>query len=116
MSCLCYFYESLTGHLRTSSIGWILIFTLLEGDADWFVLVEVLLLTLDVAIHYDAAIVTVDLTWFEADRADCKIWSDIFASSHLIWHKVLIISGVRVRSEIHQEPSHVLSTSHGSEV
>lgn len=87
-----------------------------ERVAKRLVLVVVLLLTLDVAVHNDVAVSTHDGTRLEANWADCKVWSHVVASRDLVWHHILVVLRVWVCSEVHQELSHILSATHGCEV
>lgn len=79
-------------------------------------LVEVLLLAFNIAIHDDAAIVTIDGARFETDGTDREIGTHILSRSHLVWHQVLVVSGIGICTEIHQELSNILRASHGSEM
>ena len=93
-----------------------LAFATLECRTKRFVLVKVFLLALDVAVHDDAAIVAHDMARLEAAWTDCKVRLDILAGSDLIRHQVLIVLGVWVGTQIHQEPSNILSASHSCKV
>ncbi len=78
--------------------------------------VIVFLLALDVTVHDDLTVVAVDFARFEADWTDCKVRLDIFARSHLIRNQFLIVAGVRVRAQIHQELSYILGATHCREM
>ena len=94
----------------------ILVLALLKLDADRLVLVEVLLLALDVAVHDHAAVIAVDLAGGEADGAHSEVRADIFSCGYFVWHQALVVHGVRVGSELHKELSNVLSATHGCEM
>ena len=78
--------------------------------------IEVFLLALDVAVHDDAAIIAVDLAWREADRTYGEVRAYILSCSDFIGDEILVVHCIRIGSELHEELSYILSTTHRSEV
>ena len=85
---------------------------LLELLADRLVFVVVFFLALDVAVHDNVAVIAVDLSRLEADWADSEVWLDIVACCHFVGHQVLVISRIRIRTQLHEELGNILSTTH----
>ena len=78
--------------------------------------VKVFLLTLDVVVHDHAAVVAINLTWREADRADSKVRTHVLSCSYFVGHQILIVHGIWIGSELHKELCHVLGAAHSSEM
>ena len=72
--------------------------TFLENEAQSLVVVVVLLLAFDIAVHDDMAMIASKNTWLEAYWADREIWFDIFTDSNFVGNQVLIIACIRLSS------------------
>ena len=89
---------------------------LLENEAQSLVIVVVLLLTFDIVIHDDVTVIAGNRAWLVANWTDREIWLNIFTNSNFVGHQVLIITRVRLSSEIHQELCYILCSSNCSEM
>jgi len=80
------------------------------------VLVVISFLALDVAVHDDGAVRAHYRAWLQAAGAHCKVGLHVLSRRHLVWHQVLIVFRIRIRTQVHQEPSHILGAAHGREM
>ena len=94
----------------------IFVLALLELLADRLVPIEVFLLTLDVVVHDHTAVVAVNLTWREANRADSKVRTHVLSCSYFVGHQILIVHSIWIGSELHKEFCHVLGPAHSSKM
>jgi len=79
-------------------------------------LVKIFLLALNVAVHDNATVVAHNSAWFETAGAHSEVRLDILTCGNLIRHQVLVVLGIGVCAQVHQEPSNVLRSSHGCEM
>ena len=78
--------------------------------------VVIFLLALDVAVHDDSTVVAIDLTRLEADGTHGKVRLHILSSCQFVRNQALIVNGIRVGSQVHQELSYFSCATFCSEV
>ena len=97
---------------RTEFLG----LAFLEDGAQFLVIIEVLLLAVDAAVHDDVTVAAFDLSGLLAHRADSEVWSYIWSSCNFVWYKVLIVSCVWLSTKSHEELCNIDGASYGGEV
>ena len=75
-------------------------------------IVVILLLAFDVAVHNDMTVGAEDLSGLEADWTNGKVGSNIFTDGYLVRHQALIVTCIGLSSKIHQEFGDILCSSH----
>lgn len=78
--------------------------------------VVIFLLALDVAVHDNSAVVAFDLTWLEAHGTHGKVRLNVLSNCQFIGHHALIVNGIRVSSQVHQELSYFSCATFCSEM
>ena len=75
-------------------------------------IIVILLLAVDGAVHYDMAVIALDLSRFVADWTDSERGYNIRSDCDFVWNKVLIVATIWLSTEAHKELCNVNCSSH----